>query len=73
MKKEYTILVTSSSGSREHTGTLDYLIDHVFGYTLECNGMGTDFKRPKTVAMLLKRLNGGDSYWSRRSTYKLVK
>lgn len=73
MKKEYTILVTSRSGSREYTGTLDYLIDKVFGYTLECNGMGTTFNRPKSITTLVNRLNGGLSYWSQNSTYEYVK
>lgn len=71
--KEYTIAATSRSGTREYTGTLDYLIDDVFGYTLECNGMGTEFKRPKTIKALLNRLNGGRSYWSMNTVYEQVK
>ena len=71
--KQYTIRTISDTGhEHDYTGTLDELIDNVFGYTLECNGMGTDFKRPKTVKSLLDRLNGGDSYWSRRTSYELV-
>ena len=72
--KEYTIRTISDTGhTHDWTGTLDYLIDKVFGYTLECNGMGTTFKRPRTVATLVNRLNGGNSYWSMRNSYEVVR
>jgi len=71
--KTYTIKTISDRG-RETTwsGTLDHLIDEVFGYTLLCNGMGTLFKRPKTAKALVSRLNSGNSYWSTRNSYSLV-
>lgn len=73
-KKEHIIQVISDSGNIHYwTGTLDYLIDDIFGYTLECNGMGTHFKRPKSVKTLVNKLNSGHSYWSMRNSYKLVK
>lgn len=72
--KEYMIQVLSDTGSSHFwKGTLDYLIDEVFGYTLECNGMGRLFKRPKTVKALVNHLNCGNSYWSRRNSYRVVK
>lgn len=48
-----------------YIGTLDYLCEHVFGYTIECNGYDKNCKSLKTM---LGRLNGGTSYWS-ISTY----
>ena len=72
--KQYTVYVNSDTGhTREYTGTLNDLIDNVFGYTLECNGMGTSFRRPTTISMLVKRLNEGGSYWSRRNSYEYAK
>lgn len=49
--KQYTIkCIDKSSGrSTEWTGTVDELVENVFGYTLLCNGMGTKFKRPKSA------------------------
>ena len=71
--KQHTVRVISDTGNTsEWTGTIDYLIDDVFGYTLECNGMGTKFKRPKTIKSLVNRLNSGRSYWSMRNSYKVV-
>lgn len=72
-KKEYTVRVVSDTGhSHDQTGTIDYLVDKVFGYTLQCNGMGVKFKRPKTVKSLVNRLNSGHSYWSMHSSYYVV-
>lgn len=71
--KTYTIKSTSDRGREtEWSGTLDYLLDNVFGYTLRCNGMGTSFQRPKTAKALVNRLNSGNSYWSTKNSYQLV-
>ena len=65
-KKEHTIQVTSDTGHIHYwTGTLDYLIDNVFGYSIG--------SRPKTIRSLVNRLNSGKSYWSMRNFYRLVK
>lgn len=73
-QKEHIVLVLSDTGSSHFwKGTLDYLIDDVFGYTLQCNGMGRLFKRPKTIRTLVNHLNSGNSYWSNRNSYKVVK
>lgn len=65
MAKEYTIIVKTykhyaSDEYRitEYTGTIDYLVDRVFGYTLEC-GNSWNRKiplRPKTGKSLVKAL-----------------
>lgn len=65
--------VKSIHNGYEHVyeGTLQYLLDHVFGYTCECNG-----KHPsqiKTIGQLMKCLQTGQSYWSMTNTYELVK
>jgi methyltransferase-like protein len=66
MQKEITILVHNRrSGSvREATGTLDYLVNRYFRYTLEC---GQSYEReagnkkincnPKTAKSLVTNLN----------------
>ena len=65
-KKEYTIIVKrykhhASSEYRitEYTGTIEYLVNEVFGYTLECghswNNKIND--NPKTGKSLIKALN----------------
>ena len=47
--KEYTVIVTrykhhATSENTEHryTGTMDYLVNQVFGYTLECGHSWND-------------------------------
>ena len=72
-EKEHEIQVSSDTGIHYWRGTLDYLIDNVFGYTLQSNGMGRLFKRPQTVRSLVNHLNSGSSYWSRRHYYRVVK
>ena len=80
-KKEYTIIVKrykhhASSEYREtaYTGTLDYLINSVFGYTLECgNSWNSKIPlHPKTGKTLVKALNDS-AYECRdyRSSYSL--
>ena len=66
MAKEYTVIVTTykhhaSSECREteYTGTMEYLVDRVFSYTLEC-GHSWNEKiplKPKTGKSLIKALN----------------
>lgn len=72
--KQYTVKSTDKNSGRstEWTGTVDELVENVFGYTLRCNGMGTKFKRPKSAKALVNRLNSGNSYWSMRNSYELV-
>ena len=64
-KKEYTVIVTryrhhASSESRdtEYTGTMDYLVNEVFGYTLECGHSWNNKSplNPKTGKSLVKAL-----------------
>ena len=69
--KVYTVRTWHNGHSHDYTGTLQYLLDHVFGYTCECNG-----KHPsqiKTIRALLNCLNNGRSYWSMNTSYELVK
>lgn len=54
-----------------YEGTLRYLIDHVFGYTLECDGHR--WPEPKTARSLVNKLNRGTSFWSSGTHYELVK
>ena len=63
MPKTFKVRVTRSTmnGSRETIweGTVEYLVDSVFGYTLEC-GASWNRKinpRPKTIGALIKALN----------------
>ena len=63
MKKIFKIKKTRSGINRtsETTfeGTLEYLIDDVFGYTLECgNSWNSKIpKRPKTIKSLINAIN----------------
>ena len=56
-----TFKVKKSRGDREtiFEGTLDYLIDGVFGYTLECgNSWNRKInRRPKTIGALITAIN----------------
>lgn len=59
MAKEYTIKSYHRGRCTTYTGTLDYLIDNVFGYTLQC-GNAYNHKiplRPKTAKSLVNALN----------------
>lgn len=81
MAKEYTIIVTryqhhASDKYRktEYTGTMEYLVNDVFGYTLEC-GHSWNNKiplKPKTGKSLVKALNDS-AYECRdyRNSYEL--
>jgi hypothetical protein len=59
MKK--TFKVKKSRGGREtiFEGTLDHLIDGVFGYTLECGSSWNRKinRRPKTIGSLITAIN----------------
>lgn len=59
MAKEYTIAKTHRGRFTEFTGTIDYLCENVFGYTLECgNSWNPKINRhPKTAKALVKALN----------------
>lgn len=61
MKQVYVITTERRGHTNTYTGTLDYLVDRCFGYTIECNGYSRNCKSLNT---LLGRLNGGTSYWS---------
>ena len=67
----YKIRTRHNGHEHIYEGTLRYLIDSVFGYTLECNG--TRWPEPKTAQTLVNRLNGGRSYWSMTTSYEVVK
>jgi len=67
-KTIYTVVKTSNGKQSQFTGTLDYLVDNVFGYTIECNGKRKTTAR-RSLAGLLGCLNGGTSYWSINSVY----
>lgn len=63
-KKEFTIRHThgrhdGSESEHDYTGTLEYLENEVFGYTLECgNSWNRKIPRyPKGVKSLVKALN----------------
>ena len=82
MAKEYTILVTTyrhhaSSESRvtEYTGTIDYLVNHVFGYTLECGNSWNDKipLNPKTGKSLVKALTASAEACRDYRTYYALK
>ncbi|MCM1322937.1 MAG: hypothetical protein NC218_01990 [Acetobacter sp.] len=62
--------VTTERRGRTHTyvGTLEHLVNNVFGYTIECNGY--DKYSVKSLTTLLKYLNGGQSYWSIDTYYE---
>lgn len=63
-KKEYTIVCTHRGRETEYTGTVDYLVDEVFGYTLNagaswqhergCRKVNT---HPTTARSLVTALN----------------
>lgn len=63
MKKEFKIKITKSgmSNTREtiYEGTIEYLVNNVFGYTLECgNSWNHKINRnPKNITALITALN----------------
>ena len=71
-KTVYTITSTNCRHDKPrvtvYTGTLEYLVNHVYGYTIESNGY--DKYKVKSLATLLKYLNNGESYWSMYTTYE---
>lgn len=81
MAKEYTVIVkryknsfSSEYRETEYTGTMEYLVNDVFGYTLEC-GHSWDSKindSPKTGKSLVKALNeSANACRDYRTTYSL--
>lgn len=64
MAKEYTIISVHHGREHKYTGTMEYLLNEVFGYTLECGhsweGQTGCLKvnmNPKTGASLVTALN----------------
>lgn len=58
-KKEITIISHHNEHEHEYTGTLEYLCNQVFGYTLEC-GHSWNYRIPrfpKGPKSLVKALN----------------
>ena len=67
MKKVYAVTTHRKGRDTTYVGTLDYLLDKVFGYTVECNGGCPENIR--SLKGLLSNLNGGQSYWSMNTYY----
>lgn len=74
-KKEYTIISHHRGRATEYTGTMEYLVDEVFGYTLECGaswsgqrGCKKVNRYPKTAKALVTALNNS-SYNTQGSCY----
>ena len=73
MRKTVYITATHRGSKRVYSGTIDYLVDKVFGYTLECGHSWNEKikENPKTAQSLVKALNlsaaelnhYSDSYW----------
>lgn len=73
MRKIVYITSTHRGDERVYAGTVDYLVDKVFGYTLECGHSWNERikENPKTAPSLVKALNlsaaelnhYSDSYW----------
>ena len=59
MAKEYTVISYHHGRETEFTGTIEHLINDVFGYTLECgHSWNTKIpEKPKTIKSLIKALN----------------
>ena len=62
--KEYTIIKHHRGRETEFTGTLEYLVNDVFGYTLECGaswsherGCKKVNRNPKTIRALIMALD----------------
>jgi len=59
MQKTYKILYSHQDRCHKYEGTIEHLVEHVFGYTLEC-GHSWNSKiplKPKTAKSLVKALN----------------
>lgn len=59
MAKEYTVINHHRDSKLEFTGTIEHLVNDVFGYTLEC-GHSWNSKipeKPKTIKSLINALN----------------
>ena len=63
----YTITADKGERSTSYTGTPAYLVDEVFGYTIECNRKSKNTARRSLQGLL----NGlcGTSYWSISTSY----
>lgn len=59
MRKTVYITVTHRGNKRVYSGTVDYLVDKVFGYTLECGHSWNEKikENPKTAKLLVTALN----------------
>ena len=59
MRKTVYITATHRGNKRVYSGTVDYLVDKVFGYTLECGYSWNERikENPKTAQSLVKALN----------------
>ncbi len=63
-KKEYTVIADRGGRITEFTGTIEYLVNQVFGYTLEVGaswqherGNSKINRNPKTIKSLITNLN----------------
>lgn len=59
MRKTVYITATHRDNKIVYAGTIDYLVDKVFGYTLECGHSWNERikENPKTAPFLVKALN----------------
>ena len=59
MAKEYTVISHHNGRKTEFTGTIEHLINDVFGYTLECGHSWNNKipEKPKSIKTLIKALN----------------
>ena len=48
-KKEYTVIKHHRGRVTEYTGTLDYLVHEVFGYTLDCGASWASYEGCRKV------------------------
>lgn len=64
MAKEYTVICYRRGRETRYTGTVEYLVNNVFGYTLEC-GKSWEYEKgnskinvnPTTARSLVSNLN----------------
>lgn len=59
MRKTVYITASHRGNKRVYSGTVDYLVDKVFGYTLECGHSWNEKikENPKTAKSLITALN----------------
>lgn len=59
MAKEYTVINHHRDNKLEFSGTLEHLVNDVFGYTLECGHSWNNKipEKPKIIKTLIKALN----------------